>query len=298
LPVSVKSIVLCLMCGLLAAIADDFDGTTTTEIVEITEEPDDEKDYSLFVGELNLCRNVSDNVFLPYVGNCTKYYLCRSGMPIELQCEQPYQFNAPTQRCVSVGQADCLPQCDELSFSSYAYPRTCTKYVICYNGHPVLRECQDGLQYNSKTNQCDFPYKVDCVESECSVYNNAYHLRYVASKVSCEKYFLCANGVPKPQTCSVGLHFNSKCGCCDIPSNSGCQVGALPTLVSEAIAPNPPRESDLVCPSDGIHFFAHESRLDAYHFCAEGRGLIMECSHGLRFDPKVKECREPQNMGL
>lgn len=31
---------------------------------------------SIFVGNLSLCQNVSNRVFLPYVGDCKKYYLC------------------------------------------------------------------------------------------------------------------------------------------------------------------------------------------------------------------------------
>lgn len=30
----------------------------------------------IFVGNLSLCQNVSNRVFLPYVGDCRKYYLC------------------------------------------------------------------------------------------------------------------------------------------------------------------------------------------------------------------------------
>lgn len=309
--------------------------TAPDEDIETVFGEEDGNNSPLILGNLSLCHNVVDNVFLPFVGDCNKYYLCRcefrpnnlykpiailrffnppAGQSIELQCEWPYQFDAATQSCVNPGQANCLPTCKPFHFSTFSYQRTCTKYVLCYYGHPVLRECQDDLQYNSKTDRCDFPQNVDCVESECSIYFNAYHLRYVASKSSCEKYFLCGNGIPKEQTCSTGLHFSTKCNCCDIPSNSNCQLKSrsptrsnlfkdilhileMPAQRRQNSQPISLKPSEVVCPSEGVHFYAHETRPDAYHYCAMGHGLVLECSQGLWFDPSVKECREPKNVG-
>ncbi|XP_017128100.1 uncharacterized protein LOC108146589 [Drosophila elegans] len=283
-------LIIYLLCGVFEVRSEGFDGSTTASV--------EKYGRSLILGNLSLCGNVADNVFLPFVGDCNRYYLCRSGQAIELQCELPYQFNANTQSCVNPGEADCLPTCDDMSFSTFSYQRTCTKYVLCYYGQPVLRQCHDGLQYNAQTDRCDFPQNVDCVESECSIYYNAYHLRYVPSKVSCEKYFLCGIGVPREQSCTPGLHFNTKCDCCDIPSKSDCQIPIEQRKVRQLSSRLSPRTTDGICPSLGVHFFAHESRQDAYYYCVDGHGLVLDCSEGLRYDPKVQECREPQNVGL
>ncbi|KAH8274322.1 hypothetical protein KR026_009376, partial [Drosophila bipectinata] len=319
-----------MVCALWTARTQSLDGATSGEDIKVTPTtaPDEDIEISapttsdeedgdnnpLIVGNLSLCQNVVDNVFLPFVGDCNKYYLCRcefrpnnlyiiailkfsnhpAGKAIELRCEWPYQFDAATQSCVNPGKANCLPTCEAFKFSTFGYQRTCTKYVLCYYGHPVLRECQDDLQYNSKTDRCDFPQNVDCVDSECSIYFNAYHLRYVPSKSSCKKYFLCGNGIPTEQTCATGLHFSTKCNCCDIPLNSNCQISPQRRLTYHRISPKP---SEVICPSEGVHFYAHETRPDAYHYCAMGHGLILECSQGLWFDPAVKECREPKNVG-
>ncbi|KAH8379275.1 hypothetical protein KR009_003964, partial [Drosophila setifemur] len=287
-------ILICLLCGVLATRAESFNDTTTAEDPIALDEEDDNV-TGLFMGNLSLCQNIADNVFLPFVGDCNKYYLCRSGQAIQLQCEWPYQFNAPTQSCVNLGEAECMPICQAYAFSTFIYQRTCTKYVLCYYGRPVLRECQDGLQYNSRTERCDFPQNVDCVESECSIYFNAYHLRYVPSKVSCEKYFLCGNGVPREQTCAPGLYFSSNCSCCDIPSNSDCQIQEPPSE-RKILSRLSPHASAVICPATGVHFYAHETRQDSYHFCVDGHGLVLECSQGLWYDHNVKECRDPQNI--
>ncbi|EDV41303.2 uncharacterized protein Dana_GF10951, isoform B [Drosophila ananassae] len=322
-----RFILLCMICALWTARTESLDGATSTEDIETTapdedieinaptaSDEEDDNNNPLILGNLSLCQNVVDNVFLPFVGDCNKYYLCRSGQAIELRCEWPYEFDAATQSCVSPGKANCLPTCKAFHFSTFSYQRTCTKYVLCYYGHPVLRECQDDLQYNPKTDRCDFPQNVDCVESECSIYFNAYHLRYVPSKSSCEKYFLCGNGIPRAQTCSTGLHFSTKCNCCDIPSNSNCQLKSpsstrsnwfkdilqilqIPAQRRLNYQPVSPKPSEVVCPPEGVHFYVHETRPDAYHYCAMGHGLVLECSPGLWFDLAVKECREPKNVG-
>ncbi|XP_016999335.3 protein obstructor-E [Drosophila takahashii] len=288
---------ICVLCGVLTSRAEDFEGSGATENSSETNSTEVDEEYHLIVGNLSLCGNVADNVFLPFVGDCNRYYLCRSGQAIELQCEWPYQFNANTQSCVKNGQAECLPTCESYSFSTFSYQRTCTKYVLCYYGRPVLRQCQDGLQYNSQTDRCDFAQNVDCVESECSIYYNAYHLRYVPSKVSCDRYFLCGNGIPRMQTCTPGLYFSTKCDCCDIPSKSDCQIPEEQRKLRQ-FSRLSPRTTDGICPPYGVHFYAHDSRRDSYYYCIDGHGLVLDCSPGLWYDPKVQECREPKNVGL
>ncbi|XP_033157396.1 peritrophin-44 [Drosophila mauritiana] len=288
---------ICIFCGVFGARPKDLEVSGTTDSTLETDLTTSGLEYGLITGNLSICGNVADNVFLPFVGDCNRYYLCRSGQAIELQCEWPYEFNANTQSCVHPGEADCLPTCEAFNFSTFSYQRTCTRYVLCYYGKPVLRQCQDGLQYNSATDRCDFPQNVDCVESECSIYSNAYHLRYVPSKVSCQKYFICGNGIPREQTCTVGLHFSTKCDCCDIPSKSDCQIPSEKRKVQQ-LSRLSPGATEGICPPSGVNFYVHESRRDAYYYCVDGHGLILDCSAGLWYDPKVQECREPQNVGL
>ncbi|XP_022216975.2 probable chitinase 10 [Drosophila obscura] len=279
-----------LLCSqFLVAVVDADVDTTALQARETG------SDSVLFTGNISLCGNVADTVFLPYVGDCKKYYLCRYGEAIELQCESLYQFDAPTQSCVFPNQTHCLPTCEDYTLSTFSYERTCNKYVLCYYGRPVLRQCQDGLQYNAQTDRCDFPQNVDCVESECSIFYNAYQLHYVPSKVSCEKYFLCGNGVPREQNCAQGLYFSSTCNCCVLPSESDCQIPSRKKIV-QPFSRLAPRIADMKCPSTGVHFYSHESRKDAYYFCVEGHGLTLDCSPGLWYDAKVQECREPNNI--
>lgn len=125
---------------------------------------------------------------------------------------------------MDVSEVRCLPKCPAQGLSSYCYDRTCTKYVLCFAGEPVLRECSDGLQYNAMTDRCDYPQYVDCVDNLCVRDNNAAAITYIASKSLCDKYYICVDGLPANQTCAPGLQYNPACQCCDFPSRANCTV--------------------------------------------------------------------------
>lgn len=146
------------------------------------------------------------------------------GKAIQKQCKKDYQFNARNQSCGYPNKSNCLPTCDSDALKTFGYDRTCTQYVICYYGIPVLRECRDGLQYNAETDRCDFPQYVDCVDSECMRLPELTQLIFIPSKASCSKYYICAHGVPENYTCTEGLHFSTDCDCCDYPKKAKCEV--------------------------------------------------------------------------
>lgn len=212
---------------------------------------------------INLCENMADSL-LPYVGNCSNYVICEGmgelltkkkaflicvyiqtflggnltsygscyeEEPVEKLCngnttDCKILFDYKFQACVSATDNDvkCLPECEAFNLTSFCYDRTCTKYVLCYYGIPVLRECYDGLQYNAETDRCDFPEYVDCVENDCPQYMSISSIRYLPSKAQCSKYFICSDGMAWPQECASGLFFNPKCNCCDYASNVECKV--------------------------------------------------------------------------
>ncbi|EDW70059.2 protein obstructor-E [Drosophila virilis] len=245
------------------------------------------------LGEVNICSNVVDNLFLPAIGNCSNYYLCVAGKAVPRSCSENYYFDARDQQCVDVSEVRCLPNCPAQGVSSFCYDRTCTKYVLCFSGEPVLRECADGLQYNAETDRCDFPQYVDCVDNLCVRQNNPDSIVYIASKSQCDKYYICVDGLPANQSCASGLQFNPACNCCDFPSRANCTVESLQRNI-QPFARVPPRVADISCPAEGAHFFAHKTRKEAYYYCLNGRGVTLDCTPGLVYDAKLEECREPQ----
>lgn len=175
--------------------------------------------------DVNVCSGVSDNIFLPVLGNCSEYYICMDETPVKRNCIAGYLFDAKSQSCTYPQDAQCIQNCTS-SLSSFCYDRTCTKYVLCYAGTPVVRECCDGLQYNAETDRCDFPQYVDCVDNMCTIFNDPTNITFLASKANCDKYYVCMDGAANARNCSNGLQFNTACNCCDFPSRVNCTVGS------------------------------------------------------------------------
>ena len=173
--------------------------------------------------EINICDRVVDNNFLPVLNDCSAYYVCMDKIPLLRKCKQGFLFDSKTQSCTEPEKAQCVKNCTT-ALSSFCYDRTCTKYVLCYAGTPVVRECCDGLQYNANTDRCDFPQYVDCVDNMCTIFNNPKNITFLASKAACDKYYVCMDGIPFAEHCANGLQFNPECDCCDFPTNVNCTV--------------------------------------------------------------------------
>lgn len=176
--------------------------------------------------DVNVCSGVADNIFLPFIGNCSKYILCMSNTPLIRTCDAGYLFDARSQSCNYPDKVQCVQNCTS-ALSSFCYDRTCTKYVLCYANTPVIRECCDGLQYNAQTDRCDFPEYVDCVENMCTIFNDPTNITFLSSRAACDKYYVCMDGEANAQNCSSGLQFNPACNCCDFPSKVNCSVNLI-----------------------------------------------------------------------
>nr|NP_648647.1 uncharacterized protein Dmel_CG10725 [Drosophila melanogaster]AAN11837.1 uncharacterized protein Dmel_CG10725 [Drosophila melanogaster]AOQ09959.1 CG10725-RB [synthetic construct] len=248
-------------------------------------------------GDVNVCSNVVNNLFVPQVGNCSKYFLCMNEIAVPRECPTDYYFDARDQECVPLMEVECIGSCKNRGLSSFCYDRTCTKYVLCFDGTPVIRQCSDGLQYNALTDRCDYPQYVDCVDNLCSRNNNPDDIVFIPSKARCDKYYICMDGLPQVQNCTSGLQYNPSTQSCDFPSKVNCTVESLQRNILP-FARAPPRLADIECPSEGAHFIAHQKRQDAYYYCLNGRGVTLDCTPGLVFDAKREECREPHLVGF
>lgn len=141
----------------------------------------------LHANDVNICSGVADDVFLPDIGNCSNYIVCRNQTVYAQKCDAGYLFDSTNQSCDYPNLVKCAPTCTKDALSSFCYDRTCTKYVLCYAGAPVVRECCDGLQYNKDTDRCDYPQYVDCVDNLCNIFNDPTDITYLPSKATCDK---------------------------------------------------------------------------------------------------------------
>lgn len=48
----------------------------------------------------------------------------------------------------------------------YAYPNSCTHFLVCVNGKLVRQQCGPGLNWNEPKNMCDWAFKNPCNDSK------------------------------------------------------------------------------------------------------------------------------------
>lgn len=246
-----------------------------------------------WTGDINVCEDVADNMFIADISNCSNYYICINQQPIQQYCDGGLFFNGKGQSCVASNK-DCLT-CDPSALSITKLDKTCNKYVMCYAGVPVLRQCCDDLQLDSN-GACDLATKVDCVENQCTIQNDARNILYIPSAASCNSYYICMSGTAVPQTCAKDLQFNTQCNCCDVAANANCTIKAAKTSLKRTTHPAP-LEADIGCPQTGTHFYPH-ANTNQYYVCVNGKGAIFTCAEGLFYDSQMQECRQLKNILL
>lgn len=108
-----------------------------------------------------------DNLhYLPNTIDCTKYYLCHHGIPVEKSCAPGLHFSNTSGKCMLPSQANCQLSCPEIDEPGVMVflPNfdDCQRFFACYNGEPNPKFCTDGFLWDDKNNWCNFREKVDC----------------------------------------------------------------------------------------------------------------------------------------
>lgn len=103
---------------------------------------------------------------------------------------------------------------------------SCDKFVQCFSGVAVVRDCAPGLHYNAKLENCMEPSAAECYQDEaaCPLYNDPTNLIYHQDDVECGKYYLCYDNKLHDFTCAEGLHFDVANQRCAYPEDAECQV--------------------------------------------------------------------------
>lgn len=59
--------------------------------------------------------------------------------------------------------------CEQIINGNTSNPRDCATFYMCSNGMPYKMKCPANLFFNSKTNDCDYYYNVNCCENVATV---------------------------------------------------------------------------------------------------------------------------------
>lgn len=116
--------------------------------------------------------------------------------------------------------------CPPFGISRLQHSTSCDKYVQCFAGVAVVRECASGLKYSAKEEQCMDASAAQCNHDTdpCPLYNDPTDLVYIQDDLECGKYFLCYNRKMHEYTCAEGLHWDAVNQRCAHPEDAECEV--------------------------------------------------------------------------
>ncbi|CAF2188762.1 unnamed protein product [Rotaria magnacalcarata] len=211
--------------------------------------------------------------------------------------------------------------CKRLPDGNYPDAKYCNRFHQCQAAMDYSKRCPNRLMFNEESKECDWEDKVDCkgrekfIDTEGlddSVRPGSNNTRGRSTKFCmlkqngdyadlfyCNVYHNCHGGFDTIQYCTHGLVWRQESetiGRCDWSKErsidgvdcSGKAIFFIEKLAEKDILSNLRSE---FCISKGPGLYEHQRYCDLYLQCNEqGVGVTMECSPGLVFNEKKKEC--------
>lgn len=169
----------------------------------------------------------------------------------------------------------------------------CTKFYKCFLGKPILQDCplmikgdpKKRLHYNRRLQVCDWPWEAGC-ESCPKVDKNDECVpppKISNPEDDCDTYYECEDGEGKLRRCKDDdTCFSRTCQKC-VPNRKGgegCDEPDEPVECSENGQRKP-----------------HNCDCGLYWECQNYKWEKQWCIGGCHFNPKTKECEEPDKAG-
>lgn len=230
------------------------------------------------------------NARIPHETNCSSYYECNNGHKRLESCLQGHYFNDLIESCDLPWNVNCknspnsnssIPQepseCKECGCNNCItrFPdlHNCSLYYQCENDKKVLKECPEGLHYDSVNQICNFPKNVNC--EKCKKGEKRPH------ECQCNEYYECVNGYEVLRVCPQGQYFDR--------NRKICKEGKCPDKVDQ-----------VGCIGTCSSFYSTEYLLhkdcDKYCVCENGHPYIVKCPKKKVYDPKNQRCEWPENV--
>ncbi|KAK9747265.1 Chitin binding Peritrophin-A domain [Popillia japonica] len=212
--------------------------------------------------------------FLRDSADCSVFYFCNWGEPIEFVCPNGLLFNLERNSCDWAEDTECsvvteeVPTCDGCSRAKcpainddyvtfFPHDTDCGKYCMCDWGVAYERPCPAGLHWNTKLDVCDWPHSAGCTLGEDGGCNAA------------------TEDTPTENSSTEDSSTDSSTNSTDIPpiSSEGCE--------------------NIMCPENNkgnVTFFPHEDNCERYCVCNWGNAISMSCPPGLHFNTDLEVC--------
>lgn len=99
---------------------------------------------------------------LAHLSTCSQFVQCVNGVAVEESCADGLFFDEESQKCTTAALANCNVEqtpcpkwTDPENLVFLTNGNSCNQYFMCYDGEPLALECASGLNFNSRTSQCD-----------------------------------------------------------------------------------------------------------------------------------------------
>uniref|UniRef100_A0A1B0DLW1 Chitin-binding type-2 domain-containing protein n=1 Tax=Phlebotomus papatasi TaxID=29031 RepID=A0A1B0DLW1_PHLPP len=174
----------------------------------------------------------------------------------------------------AVSASSVIYPCPETGIARLPHATSCTRYIQCISGIPVVRHCAEGLRFSTINDRCRTPDVAGCGHDEflCPLFDDPENLVYLSDNENCSIYFLCHNGVPERFECDPGLQWNIRDQKCDFPDRANCRL------------------VNIDCPESGFTVVPHPYNCDRFFRCVNGRSYEARCPDEMSFDVIRGEC--------
>lgn len=185
----------------------------------------------------DVCEGEANGAFVDNPDLCPGYFQCIDGVPNPGSCQAPYIFY-PVERHCSYAIGECADywsrttpapttttaaplnyECIVGDIHYLPHDKSCSKYILCYNGVPSELECPAGLFFHPTELNCVKEDISQCTENPCPEVDSETPL-YFPSNRDCNIYYICLNGAPKEFSCYVNYVFDISINKCNVPEDT------------------------------------------------------------------------------
>uniref|UniRef100_A0A182NDG6 Chitin-binding type-2 domain-containing protein n=1 Tax=Anopheles dirus TaxID=7168 RepID=A0A182NDG6_9DIPT len=171
----------------------------------------------------NRCAGQPDGLFIADFTDCQAFFTCFRGEPFPGRCTFDYLFNEAAQICDFKWNVKCLicPQDSDVP-TLEPIEGECSYYALCFQGVGSLRQCADGLLFDTVAGQCDLPEIANCDAGVCPTNVDPNVPVSVPHPDDCSKYYVCLRNEGTEMQCAPTLLFNPETNLCDLEENVEC----------------------------------------------------------------------------
>lgn len=167
----------------------------------------------------NPCKGFPDDTFISNPRGCKYFFYCQDGKAIEAYCPQGMWFNPQLSICDHPRNVDC--HFDNPSTTTTVSPTTTTFYSSTLTTKRTTTTRLTTTRDPTTTQPIDHNPAEETVSCP---FKDKHEIKFIASNVDCQRYYICYHGRAHRMECIDELHWNPLEKKCDIPERAKCKV--------------------------------------------------------------------------